>query len=101
MGKVAGNLSEGGYKEVAEVVSLEGLAAAKAMGEELCQQVLFLAEGYHAVAQVAGGQHVEALAQAAGRTAVIGYRDHSGQVGDESRLGRWAGCSYVLAEAAQ
>ena len=35
---------------------------AEAMVEESGEQVFFLAEGDHAVAQVAGGQHVEVLA---------------------------------------
>jgi hypothetical protein len=89
--KIAGNLSERGHKQVAEVVPLECVAAAKPMGEQLGQQVFFFAERDHAVAQVAGRKHVEALAQAAGGTAVVGHCDHRGQVGDESRLGRRMG----------
>ena len=82
LAKVAGDLGKRGDKEVAEVVPFERIAAAEAMVEEPDQQVLFLAERHHAVAQVAGGQHVEAFAQAAGGAAVVGYRNHGGQVGD-------------------
>ena len=59
LGKVAGDLGERGHKQVAEVVALERIAAAEAMGEQPRQQILFLAEGDHAVAQVAGGQHLK------------------------------------------
>ena len=55
---------------------------AEAVGEELGEQVFFLAEGDHAVAQVAGGKHVEVLAQAAGGAAVVGNGDDGGKVGD-------------------
>src|SRR6202041_2025582 len=65
VGEVAGDLREGGNEQIAEVVALERLAAAKAMGEQLGQQVFLFAEGNHAVAQVPGGQHVEAYAQSA------------------------------------
>ena len=86
--KIAGDLGQRGHKQVAEVVPLQRVAAAKAMGEELRQQVLFLAQRHHAVAQVARRQHVEVLAQPAGRAAVVGHRDHRGQVGDQSGLSR-------------
>ena len=103
VGKVAGNLGERGDKEVAEVVSLERVAAAEAMGEEPGQQIFFLAERDHAVAQVAGRQHVEVLAQAAGGAAVVGDGDHGGEVGDEAGLARarLAGGADVAAQSAQ
>ena len=102
LGEVAGDLGQRGHKEVAEVVAFERVAAAEAVGEELGQQVLFFAERHHAVAQVAGRQHVEVLAQAAGGAAVVGHRDHGGQVGDQARLGGWlAGRGNVPAQSAQ
>ena len=85
LGKVAGDLSESGDKEVAEVVALQGIAGAEAMVEEAGEQCFFFAEGDHAVAQVAGGKHVEVLAQAAGGATVVGDGDHGGQVGDGAR----------------
>ncbi len=58
------------------------IPVAKAMREQPRQQVLFFAQGHHAVAQIAGRQHVEVLPQPARRTAVVGHRDHGGQVGN-------------------
>jgi hypothetical protein len=102
VGEVPGNLSEGGDEEVAEVVAAKPVAGAEAMGEELHQQIFLFAERHHAVAQVAGGQHVEVFAQAAGRAAVIGDSDHGGKVGD----GGWiksglAGGTDVAAKSTQ
>ena len=101
--KVAGDLSQRGDKQIAEVVALQRVAAAKAMGEKLDQQVFFFAQRHHAVAQVAGRQHVEALAQPAGGAAVVGHRDHCGQVGDQppaARIGL-AGSGHMPAQPAQ
>ena len=82
VGEVAGDLSERGDEEIAEVVAFEPVAGAEAVGEELGQQVLFFAESDHAVAQVAGREHVEVLAQAAGGAAVVSDGDDGGEVGD-------------------
>ena len=68
MGKIAGNLSQCRDKQIAEAVPIQPVAGAEAVGEEAGQQVLFFAQGHHAVAQVARGQHVEVLAQAARRS---------------------------------
>ena len=81
---------------------LERIAGAEAMVEKPGQQVLFLAERHHAVAQVAGGEHVEAFAQAAGGPSVVGHGDHGGQVGDRPRRGGgMPGRGYVPAQSAQ
>ncbi len=102
MGKVAGDLSERGHKQVAEVVPLKRVAGAEAVGEELRQQVFFFAERDHAVAQVAGGQHVEVLAQAAGGAAIVGDGDHRGEIGDCARIGSGLRRGrHVPAQAAQ
>ena len=82
LGEVAGDLSEGGDEEVAEAVALEGVAGAEAMVEERARRCFFFAEGDHAVAQVAGGEHVEVFAEAAGGAAVVGDGDDGGEVGD-------------------
>ena len=62
MRKVACNVGQCRYEEVAEVVAAESSTGFEAIGEELCEQVFFGAEGDHAVAQVAGRKHVEVLA---------------------------------------
>ena len=79
------------------------VAAAEAMREELRQQIFFFAERDHAVAQVAGRQHVEVLAQAARRAAVVGHRDHGRQVGRSAQVRRRAGpgTANVAAQSAQ
>ena len=77
LAKVAGDFSEGGDEEVAKVVALERVALAEAVIEEAREQVFFFAEGNHAVAKVARGQHVEVLAQPAGGTTIVGDGDKS------------------------
>ena len=74
----------------------------EAVGEELREQVFFGAESDHAVAQVAGRQHVEVLAQAAGRSAVVGDGDDRGEIGDVARNVCWpVGKGDVTAETAK
>jgi hypothetical protein len=99
--EVAGDLGEGGYEEIAEIVSLEAFAGTEAMSEEAGEQVAFLRQGHHAVAQVARGQHIEVLAQAAGGSAVIGDGDHGGEVADGFRFTGLAGCDDMAAQSAQ
>src|SRR5258708_3317921 len=80
MAEVARDLSEGGYEQVSEVVAFEAVAGAKPVRKEPGKQVALLADGDHAVAQVARREHVEILAQSAGRTAVVSDGDDSRQV---------------------
>ena len=102
VGKVAGDVGQGGDEEIAEVVSAESVAGLEAIGEELRQQVFFVAEGDHAVAQVAGRQHVEVLAQAAGGTAVVGDGDDRCEIGDVAGLrGRPVGKRDMAPQSAQ
>ena len=54
------------------------------MVEEAARR-FFFAEGDHAVAQVAGGKHVEVFAQAAGGATIVGDGDDGGEVGDSRR----------------
>jgi hypothetical protein len=102
VGEVAGEFGKRGDEEVAEVVAFKGVAGAESVGEELGEDILLFAEGDHAVTEVAGGKHVEVLAQSAGRAAVIGHGDDSGEVGDLGGLGAGlAGRAYMTAQAAQ
>lgn len=64
--EVAGDLSERGDEEIAEAVAFKSVAGAEAVGKKFDEEIFFFAEGDHAVAEVAGGQHVEVLAEAAG-----------------------------------
>jgi hypothetical protein len=68
--------------------------------EETGEQVLFLAESDHAVAQVSGRKHVEVLAEAAGGASVIGDGDDGGEVGYLAGV-LLAGGGDVAAESAQ
>jgi hypothetical protein len=52
--------------------------------EELGEQMLVLREGDEAVADVAGGKHVEVFAEAAGGATVVGDGDDGGEVADEA-----------------
>ena len=83
LGEVAGDVGERGDEKVAEAVAFE-LALLEAELEEFGEQVLVLGEGDHAVADVAGGQHVEVGAEAAGGAAVVGDGDDGGEVADDA-----------------
>ena len=78
LGEVTRDFRQCGDEEVAEAVSFEagvaGLAGRKAMPKQPREQVLIVGQGHHAVAQVAGRQHVEVFAQAAAGTAIVGPR---------------------------
>ena len=52
--------------------------------KRLGEQVLILGEGDHAVADVAGGKHLEVFAETAGGAAVVGDGDDGGEVADEA-----------------
>ena len=103
---------ERGDEEVAEAVALE-VALVEAVLEEPGEQVLVFGEGDHAVADVAGGKHLEVFAEAAGGAAVVGDGDDGGEVADEAgsvvrrrgvaerRRASLAGCGDVALEAAQ
>ena len=89
LGEVAGDVGERGDEEVAEVVAFE-VALREAVLEETGEEMLVFGERDHAVADVAGGEHVEVFAEAAGGAAVVGDGDDGGEVGDE-RAWRRAG----------
>ncbi len=55
----------------------------EAVLEELREEVLVLGEGDEAVADVAGGKHVEVFAETAGGAAVVGDGDDGGELADE------------------
>jgi hypothetical protein len=83
-------------------VAFEGIPSPEAMVEEACQECFLFAEGHHAIAQVARGQHVKASAQPAGRAAIVGYRDNRSQIRNLSWGGAGlAGGHHVAAQAAQ
>jgi len=82
--KVTRDLGKRSHKEVAEIMPFEPVSRAKAVREQLCQQVALLTERDHTVAQVSGRQHIEVFSQATGGSAVVGNRNHRGQVGDLS-----------------
>ena len=82
LGEVAGDAGERGEEEVAEAVAFE-VALGEAVLEEAAEQVLVLGEGDEAVADVAGGKHVEVFAEAAGGATVVGDGDDGGELADE------------------
>ena len=90
LGEVAGHLGKGSDEQVAEVVAFEVASVAKAVAEKAGDQALVFGEGNHAIAQVAGGEHVEVAAEAAAGAAVVGDGDDRGEVGDEGGR-RWVG----------
>ena len=86
LGEVSGDVGEGGDEEIAEAVAFE-LALAEAELEELGEEVLVFGEGDHAVADVAGGEHLEVFAETAGGAAVVGDGDYGGEVADDAGQG--------------
>ena len=82
LGEVAGDAGEGGEEEVAEAVAFE-IAVGEAVLEEAGEEGFVLGEGDEAVADVAGGQHLEVFAEAAGGTAVVGDGDDGREFADE------------------
>src|ERR1039458_3559375 len=80
VGEIAQDLGEGHEEEVAEAVALESAAGWEAVLEEAGQQGRVFAEGDHAVADVARGEHVGLPAQASGAAAVVGHGDDGGDV---------------------
>ena len=87
LGEISGDVGERGDEEVAEAVAAE-LALLEAVLEELGEEVLVFGEGDHAVAEVAGGEHVEVFAETAGGAAVVGDGDDGGEVADDAGDGR-------------
>ena len=87
--EVSSDVGEGGDEEIAEGVAAE-LTLIETELEEAGEEVLVFGEGDHAVADVAGGEHVEVVAEPAGGASVIGDGDDGGEVVDDAG-GRFAG----------
>ena len=83
LGKVSGDVGEGGEEEIAEAVPFE-VTVVEAVLEEPGEQELVLGERDHAVADVSGREHVEFFAETTGRATVIGDGDDGGKVADEA-----------------
>ena len=77
--EVAGHFGERGDEQVAEAVPLEA-AVGEAVLEQAAHERLVVGERDEAVADVAGGRHPQVAPQAAGAAAVVGHRDHGGDV---------------------
>jgi len=81
-GEVAGDMSQSGEKEVAEIVADEAAAGVEAVLEEAAEKSFILAESDHAIADVAGGENAIFAAEAARAAAVVGDGDDRGKAGD-------------------
>ena len=91
-GEIAGDVSESGEEEVAEIVADEAAAGVKAILEEAAEEGFVLAESDHAIADVAGRKDAIFAAQAAGAAAVVGDGDDGGEIGDRVFV-----CEFVAA----
>ena len=86
LGEVTGDVGEGRQEKVAEAVAIE-VALMEAVLEQAGRADAHLRrQRHHAVAHVAGGQHLEVFAQAAGGASVIGDSDDCGKIADEARM---------------
>ena len=63
------------------------VALVEAVLEEAGEQVFVLGEGDHAVADVAGGEHVEVFAETAGGASVVSDGDDGGEIPDDAGTG--------------
>jgi hypothetical protein len=81
-GEITGDVSKCGEEEIAEIVADEAAAGVKAILEEAAEKGFVLAEGDHAIADVAGRQDAIFAAQASGAAAVIGDGNDGGKAGD-------------------
>ena len=82
LGEIAGDVSESGEKEVAEIVADEPAARVESILEEAAEESFVLAERDHAIANVARRQDAIFAAEAAGTAAVIGNGDNRSEAGD-------------------
>jgi hypothetical protein len=102
VGEVAGDFAERSDEEVPKAMAAESGPRSEAVGKEFRKEVLFRAESDHAVANVAGREHVEVLAKPAGGSAVISYGDDGREIRDVARVRcRPVWICYVLAETAE
>ena len=83
LSEVPGDACESGEEEIAKAVAVE-VALRETVLEELGEEVLILREGDEAVAEVAGGEHVQIFAETTGGTSVIGDSDDCGQIADHA-----------------
>src|ERR1051325_8853585 len=80
--EVSGYFSQCREKEIAEAVPAELAVTAKAITEKTRHQLGVFGERDHAVADVAGGQHLQLLAQPSGAAAVVRDRNDRGETLD-------------------
>jgi hypothetical protein len=80
--KVARDRGERRQKEVSEAVPLQAASAGETELKQAGEKTGVLGERHHAVADIARRQHLEIAPQPPRASAVIGHRDHSGQVAD-------------------
>ena len=78
--EVPGDVGHGDDEEVAEGVALEPIAGAEAVLEEARHERLGLGQGGQALADIAGGDDAEVLAEASRGAPVVGHGDDGGEV---------------------
>ena len=81
-GEIAGDVSEGGEEEVAEIVADEAAAGVETILEEAAEKGFILAESDHAVTDIARREDAIFAAEATGAAAVVGDGDDRGETGD-------------------
>ncbi len=63
LGEIPGDLDESGNEEIAEAVAFQAFPGGESMTEEPGDQMFVFGESHHAIAQIAGRQHIKATAQ--------------------------------------
>ena len=87
LGKVAGDLGQCGKKEISEAVPAEVADAAEPMPETTSTTRCESSDKRdHAVADIAGRQHLQFVAKPARASAVVRDRDDRGQMFDPDRV---------------
>src|SRR5204862_1490285 len=81
-GEIAGDVSERGEEEIAEVVADEPATRVKTILEKAGEQGFVFRKRHHAIANVSGRKDAVLATQAARAPAVIGDRDDGSEIGD-------------------
>jgi hypothetical protein len=96
LGKVAGNGGQRGQKEIAETVAVQAGASMKAVLKQAREQRFIFREGGDAVANVAGRQNIELLAQAPAGAAIVGDGHHRAKLAHRAApRSRSLSCGHV------
>lgn len=80
MREIAGNVRQRRQEQISEAMPLQSTTRGEAVVEKPRKHCFLFTEGGHAVADIAGGQHIEIAAQPSGTAAIVGNGNHGRDV---------------------